>query len=266
MNAICLILPAAGEGRRFAASSKTSNHPVNKVEVQLAGRPIFLRAIESFKHRQDVVEIILAVPPDSIDQFKFKYGDRLGVYGVKVVPGGKAQRCDTVRHALDTVDPMCTHVAVHDAARPLATTSLIDRVFAAAERHAAVVPAVAVTNTLKRVRRINSAANGDEKAKPLDAILNSTDKTLVATRLVEQTIDRTNLVAVQTPQVFKADLLRRAYAQYACSGLDTTKFTDEAGLVESLGEPVHVIDGNVTNLKITRSDDLQIAEALLAAM
>ncbi len=262
---INLIIPAAGVGQRFTASTGEQSDAPTKVEALLGDQPMFLRSIECFKHRNDVTRIILAVNPDRMEAFRFAHGDRLGFLGVKVVPGGRRERWESVLAALDAVDDDCTHIAVHDAARPLAGMALVDRVFEAAQRHRAVVPGLPVSHTLKRV----VDPEGDTSAKqedddPLDAVLGDAGKTRIQTQLVAETIDRRHLVEVQTPQVFEADLLRRAYAAIAGEA-DVSGVTDDASLVEALGEPVRVVEGEAINMKITRSDDLKLAEAYLAA-
>ena len=146
------------------------------------------------------------------------------------------------------------------AARPLAGEALIDRVFDAAKRFPAVIPACDVGATLKRVE-VDDSIQAD--ADPLDAILGPSDKDEPPIRRVVKTIDRRNLVAVQTPQVFDAVLFRRAYLQLAEGGLDPKGITDDAQLLEAMGEPGRVVEGESTNLKITYPGDAELAEALL---
>jgi 2-C-methyl-D-erythritol 4-phosphate cytidylyltransferase len=260
---IAVILPAAGLGKRFNGSDAPSER--SKIELDLAGRPIFLRAIELFLNRAAVSQIILAVQPDSLDEFKFRWGDKLAFHNVTLVPGGKAERWETVLKALDAARPDCTHVAVHDAARPLASRALIDRVFEAAGRFTAVIPGLPVSATLKRVAVDESASQATD---PLDAILGGAGKPGGGgeVRRVVATVDRAGLVEVQTPQVFEVQLFRRAYAQITDGRLASgTAITDDAGLIEALGEPVRVVEGEATNLKITRPDDLKLAEAYASA-
>jgi len=143
---------------------------------------------------------------------------------------GGAHRADSVRAGLAAVTPGCDVVVVHDAARPLAPPSLFAGVIAAVRGGAdGAVPAVPVTDTVKRV----------EGGRVVD------------------TPPRDSLVAVQTPQAFRADALRAAHA----GGDDAT---DDAALVEAAGGTVVVVPGDPTNLKVTASDDLRVAEALLA--
>ncbi len=263
---IAVILPAAGLGKRFQDTSAAD--PLNlagrsKIELDLAGKPIFLRAIELFLNRPLITQIILAVNPDAVSDFQFRWGDKLAFHGVTLVPGGTAERWETVLKALAAVQPQCTHAAIHDAARPLASPQLIDRVFAAAERFAAVIPGAPVNATLKKVTDDPAAAAQD--ADPLDSILGGAGKSAMLVRRVVRTVDRADLIEVQTPQVFALPLLRRAYEQITSGKLSGAGITDDAGLVESLGEAVYVVEGESTNLKITRPDDLKLADAYLRA-
>lgn len=257
---ISVILPAAGASRRFRDTRGDELGGVNKIEADLAGRAVFLRAAELFQGRPQVVQLIVAVDPDELEQFKFRFGDQLAFHGIRLVPGGKAERWQTVLNALKEVDASATHVAVHDAARPLTSSKLIDRLFEAAQRYDAVIPAVPLNATLKRVAddEADSAAHAD----PIDAILGDAGRVDVHPRRVVETLDRSNLVEVQTPQVFEIKLLRRAYAQISDGKLDAAGITDDATLVEALGEPVHAIDGDVMNIKITQPDDLKLAGAI----
>ena len=268
---ITVIIPAAGVGKRFAGEDAVSHDAfgrqkaaTSKIEQEIHGKPVFLRSIDLFTQRQSsaraVIQILLAVNPDAIESFKFKWGERLRLFGIEVIAGGKKERWETVMNALRHVDADATHIAVHDAARPLATPALIDRVFEAGEKFAAVIPGLPVASTLKRV---DPTPVTQEESDPLDAILGSAGKTIISAQRVTETVSRSNLVEVQTPQLFEASLLRRAYAQIAAGQVDTTAITDDAGLIEALGEPVYVVDGEVTNLKITRAADMEFATALV---
>lgn len=260
---IAVILPAAGLGKRFVAASGADAVATSKIEMQLVGRPVFQRSIELFLNRPEVRQIILAVNPDSIDDFKFRWSDRLAFHDVTIVPGGRLERWETVSKALEAVDPQCTHVAIHDAARPMTSSGLIDRVFSTAARFPAVIPGLSVAATLKRVAAAEAAG---DKADPLDAIFGDAGKSRIDVRRVVETVDRSTLVEVQTPQIFEIELLRKAYRQIAegqIGGAGKPAITDDAGLVEMLGQSVFVVEGESTNLKITRPDDLKLAQAWL---
>lgn len=260
-----MILPAAGSGTRFTrgAGSNSAGQAggSSKIEMDLAGKPVFLHAVELFIRRSDVGQVIVAVAPDRFDDFRFRWGDKLAFLDVELVAGGETDRWQTVMRALDAVSTDATHIAVHDAARPLTSGTLIDRVFDAARRFPAVIPCCDVGATLKRVEVDDTVG---PETDPLDAILGPVDKDLPPVRRVVTTVDRRNLVAVQTPQVFEAVLLRRAYLQLAEGGLGPDGITDDAQLIEAMGEPVRIVEGETTNLKITYPADAELAEALLS--
>ncbi len=226
-----------------------------------------MRAVELFLQHEDVTQILLAVHPQRIDEFNLRWGDVLRFHGVQVVAGGTAERWETVAKALEHVSDNCTYVAVHDAARPLTSQAVINRVFETAKRYSAAVPGVAVSNTLKRVEPMDEArdaAAAGPSDDAIDAILGGAGKPSTSpVQRVVGTVDRNALVQVQTPQTFDVALLRRAYAQIAEGKFDATGVTDDARLVEALGEPVAVVEGDPLNLKITRPPDLELAEAIL---
>ncbi len=246
---LAVIIPAAGASSRYSASGGVRN----KIDEDLGGRPVLHRTVELFTNLDPVTSIIVAGPADSFDEFVLRHGDKLGLLGVKVCKGGRTHRWETVQNALALVPDDATHIAVHDAARPCVSPELVERMLAASEKHKAVIPGVDVPDTIKRI------APGEARQKeidPLDAILGgASDRTKV--RFVEETVSRERLVLIQTPQVFEAALLRRAYEQS-----DLTS-TDDASLVERIGEPVAVIDGDPRNIKITRPSDLELARRIL---
>lgn len=265
---IAVILPAAGLGKRFAANdaSTATNQadenastglaagmaPVTKIEADLSGQPVFVRAIELFLGRAEVGQIILAVNPDRIDEFTFRHGDKMKFHGVTIVAGGRKERWETVAKALAAVNDSCTHVAIHDAARPLTSDATIRRVFEAAATYDAVIPGLPVSSTLKRT------VLDTPPVDPLDDILGHAGKAVVELRKVVETVDRSDLVEVQTPQVFEINLLRSAYATLT----DGKGITDDAGLIEAQGKTVHVVQGDSGNLKITQAADLKLAQAI----
>jgi 2-C-methyl-D-erythritol 4-phosphate cytidylyltransferase/2-C-methyl-D-erythritol 2,4-cyclodiphosphate synthase len=178
--------------------------------------------------------VVVVVPPGKEARFR----DWQKEYGLgkiqAVVPGG-ADRQASVAQGLARVEPHYPVVLVHDGARPLASPELLDRAAAAAATYGSAVAAIPVIETLKR------APDGQH---------------------VLQTVDRTGLWAVQTPQAFQRELLCRAHAQAAQEGF---RGTDEASLVEHCGHSVRLIPGERTNLKITLPEDFIVAEALLQA-
>lgn len=260
---VAVIIPAAGSGRRFANQSGAddADRGKSKIELDLAGRPVLLWSIEQFARRADVCQTIVAVAPDQIDDFRLRHGDRLGLLGTQIVPGGELERWQTVQRAIEHVSPEATHIAVHDAARPLVTRKLIDRVFEQAALHSAVIPATPVSNTLKRVAKVQPV---DGEADPLAHILGQDAPTTLIGKVVD-TVDRSELVQVQTPQVFEAPLLRRAYQLLAGGGVETAQVTDDARLIELIGESVFAVEGDPHNLKVTVPDDLLLVRLLAQA-
>jgi 2-C-methyl-D-erythritol 4-phosphate cytidylyltransferase len=251
---VCVIIPAAGRSRRFGESDKLAQ--------DLGGRALLIRTVELFAKRDDVRSIVVAGPPEPAEEFEAfrdRYGPTLGFHGATIIAGGRAERWETVRNALAAVPDDATHVAVHDAARPGASKELLDRTFDAASRLPAVVPALAVSSTLKRVSSREEEIAGDDADDALaDAILGDEGKTSLRARRVIETVDRSDLVEIQTPQVFEASLLRRAYDQADLGGA-----TDDAALVERLGEPVYTVEGDPCNFKITRPADLRVMRAVM---
>lgn len=226
MSRFAAILPAAGKSSRFADARR------KKPFVELRGRPVWVRTAEAFVNREDVVQTLVCIAPEDMDWFKEKYAPNLAFMNVQIVAGG-ATRVETVQNALVRVRSDVDFIAVHDAARPLIVRKWIDAVFAAAEKSGAALPAVPLSSTIKRVDR---------------------------GRVIE-TVDRNGLWGAQTPQVFARQILLDAYAKR--DGFDAT---DEAQLVERIGQPVTVIEGWPMNIKITTQDDFRMAEALVGVL
>ena len=261
---VAVIIPAAGVGHRFGAG--------DKLATDFGGRPVLLRSIEPFTKREEVDAIIVAGPPDDLQSFRDRYGAQLGFLGATVVQGGRRERWETVLRAIEAVPEGCTHVAIHDGARPLVDDGLVGRVFEAGRANNAVIPGIPVRDTLKRceAERFEAA----ERDAGVDAILGLDDDGVddilgevaveqespgprISGRRVEATVQREGLWRVQTPQLFEIELLRRAYAAGDLDGA-----TDDAMLVERLGEPVVMVEGDERNLKITTQSDLEIARAI----
>jgi len=223
MSKVAVIVPAAGAGKRFGGN-------VKKPFAKIDDRPVFIRSIELFINRPDVCQTILAVAPDDHDVVKQKYAANLMFMGIRLVKGG-ATRWASVRAALDAVDDAADLVCVHDAVRPCVLDSWIDAVFKKAAETGAAILAAPLSGTIKR------ASNGR----------------------VGETVPREGLYEAQTPQVFRKDLLRRAYAEMP----DDFQPTDDAQVVERLGEPVAIVPADRRNIKITEPGDLALARAIL---
>jgi 2-C-methyl-D-erythritol 4-phosphate cytidylyltransferase len=227
MPKVAVIIPAAGAGKRFGGN-------VKKPFALLENRPVFIRSIELFINRDDVVQTILTVSPDDYDVVKEKYAANIMIMGLKLVKGG-AERYESVRAALEALDPTAELVCVHDAVRPCVLEDWIDKVFAEATKNGAAILAAPLSGTIKRV-----AESG----------------------VIDATVPRAGLYEAQTPQVFKKELLLRAYADVP----KNVHPTDDAELVERLGHGVTVVTTDHRNLKITEPGDLALAAALLKDM
>jgi 2-C-methyl-D-erythritol 4-phosphate cytidylyltransferase len=218
------IIVAGGSGTRFGAE-------LPKQFLELGGKPILMRSIEAFANSGNCpVDVIVTLPSDQMDLWQ-RLCDRYG-FDVphRVVPGGET-RWHSVKHALDSMGDVneVDIIAVHDGVRPMVTADVICRTIAAARRDGAAIPVVALNDSVRQV--VGEASHA---------------------------LDRSALRAVQTPQAFDARLLLDAYSlPYQPT------FTDDASVVEQLGHPITLVEGDPHNLKITRPMDLALAEYLL---
>jgi 2-C-methyl-D-erythritol 4-phosphate cytidylyltransferase / 2-C-methyl-D-erythritol 2,4-cyclodiphosphate synthase len=234
------VVVAAGSSRRMGG--------VDKLQADLAGWPVLRWSLEALV-AAGVERIVVATSPDSIAEVA---GAAWLPDAVVAVVGGGARRQDSVaagvvalaesegssggrrpgapRRGATPHDPV---ILVHDAARPLVSPMLIKAVAEAVAKYGAAIPVMPVAETLKRL-------DGDN---------------------IGTTIDRTNVVAAQTPQGARRSLFERAYAAYHPNGPET--WTDEASLLEACRIPVHAIDGEATNLKVTVPVDLELARVML---
>lgn len=226
MPSVAVIIPAAGQSSRFGGREK-------KPFASLDGRPVWQRSAELFWTRDDVHKVYLVISPEDREDFKTRFQHVIAFANAEVVNGGQ-ERFDSVANALARIPESVDLVAVHDAVRPLGTSSLVDAVFAAAAKTGAAIPAIPVADTLKRVDP--------------------------ATNRIVETVPRAGLWQAQTPQVFRRDWLVEAYARRNEFG---TAITDDGQLVEALGHSVTVVPGSPTNFKITTRDDLDLAEAIV---
>ena len=226
MSKVAVIIPAAGRSERFGGE--------NKALAKVDGRPAFLRTVEHFINRDDVLQTILVVAGKELEQVRSKYGPNLGFMGVLLVEGGE-ERADSVAAGLENVKEEVELVAIHDAARPCVTAQMIDAVFAEAAKTGAAILATPLTGTVKRV----SAAG-----------------------VIDATVPREGLFEAQTPQVFRRQLIIEAYANRSTEG---EPVTDDAQLVEAAGHPVSVVKSDPTNIKITTKADTTLANAIIKA-
>ena len=219
------IIAAAGAGTRMA-----SDRP--KQFLLLAGTPVIFHTLQPFEECAQIHEVIVVLPAEESAGFL----SLAGKYGLRklarVVPGG-ATRADSVKRGLMAIRSATAEiVAVHDGVRPFVTVDEINSTIAAAQADGAAILVAPVTDTVKQV------SDGS----------------------VVQTLARDGLRRALTPQCFRYELLRQAYQR---ADINDPSLTDESALVEQLGRPVTVIEGNSRNIKITTAEDLMIAEAFL---
>ncbi|MGA1667179.1 MAG: 2-C-methyl-D-erythritol 4-phosphate cytidylyltransferase [Candidatus Nanopelagicales bacterium] len=222
-GATAVIVPAAGRGERLGPGAP-------KALRTLAGQPILLHAVRNLATARGLDLIVVAVPEESCEEARALLQ---GIdIPITIVSGGETRQ-DSVARALLALPSEVDVVLVHDAARPLVPSDVVDRVVGAVRAGAqAVIPTLGVVDTVKEV-------DGDG--------------------VVRATLDRARLQAVQTPQGFARDVLQRAHA--ASDGGDAT---DDAGMVERMGVIVQTVPGHEEAFKITRPLDLVLAEAILA--
>jgi 2-C-methyl-D-erythritol 4-phosphate cytidylyltransferase len=221
-----VILPAAGKSSRFGDTKQ------KKIYFELDGRAVWLRAVLPFVNREDVSQIIMAIAADDREMFERRYRASVAFMNIKVIDGG-ADRTETVARALEFVGPECEYIAIHDAARPCLAHDLVDAVFEAAQIHGAALPAIPIVDTIKRA--------GED-------------------HLTNGTVPRQQLYLAQTPQVFRRDLLLKAYAERSRVA---AAVTDDCQLVEALGQGCAIVKGSAFNIKITTHADLKLAAAIL---
>lgn len=199
---------------------------IPKQFVPLGGKPILQHAIERFLLDETVARVIVAIPEPLLPGIAPTSTERL-----RFVAGGETRQT-SVSRALQAVSDDFDLVAVHDAVRPFVSTAMFHAVLAAAEASGAAFPGVPVTDTIH-------ALSGES---------------------ISQTLDRSQLVAAQTPQCFRLSILRDVLARAAS---ESEQGTDEAGLAARYGIDVRVVPGDPANIKITRREDLLVAEAYL---
>ncbi|MDD5262466.1 MAG: 2-C-methyl-D-erythritol 4-phosphate cytidylyltransferase [Methylacidiphilales bacterium] len=223
MKTCSAILLAAGSSRRLG---------FDKILTPLAGRPVLCYSLQALKESPSILEIILVTREDIRDRVGELVRETPGDNPVHVILGG-VERQDSVFEGLRKISDGTGEVLIHDAARPLLAEDLIEGVLSMAREKGAAVTAHRASDTLKQA---------DEQARVL------------------QTLDRSNIWAMGTPQVFRRDLICEAYAKVQAAGVPVT---DDAAAVERLGHPVYLAESGRLNLKITRPSDWEILELWL---
>ncbi|MBR5228854.1 MAG: 2-C-methyl-D-erythritol 4-phosphate cytidylyltransferase, partial [Firmicutes bacterium] len=243
---ISVIIAAAGSAKRMGGG-------LNKQYIVLDGMPVLARSVDVFERNPLVDEIVIVVKAGEEERCRSEIVEAYGFKKVSCVMAGGSERQYSVRAALAALDPECGYVLVHDGARPLVSDETVDAVIFTCIETGAAVPAVPVKDTIKEVA-LDMAG-----AAPAGAGADVPDK--VGGLVVLGTPDRSRLRAVQTPQGFEKALLDKAYG--LLDGDDGVVVTDDASLVEALGHPVSVVEGEEKNIKITTPADVKKAEIMM---
>ena len=217
---VWVVVPAGGRGVRMGRK---------KQDIRLGARPVLRWTLDVLEASGEIAGIVVAVPAEDVGAWRRRLR---ACRKVRAVVAGGPERQESVARGLAAVPSEAPWILVHDGARPCVTPELVRRVVEATRAHGAAIAAVPVAETLKR------AAEG----------------------WVKETVPRDGLWAIQTPQGFRADLLREAHRRARADGI---LGTDDAALVERLGAPVCLVAGLPGNLKITRPEDLPLARRLL---
>jgi len=219
MNLYAIIV-AAGTGKRMGTD-------IPKQFLEIAGKPVLMHTIERFRLFDESVKIIAVLPADQLSYWEELKAEYSFDIPHTVVKGGNS-RFLSVKNGLMHVE-IPGLVAIHDSVRPLVSIDTIKRCFEAAEKYGSAIPVISSADSLRIV----------------------TDKGSIP-------VDRHNIRQIQTPQVFNAELIKKAYLEEY-----DPAFTDDATVLEKTGEEIHLVEGNRENIKITNPEDLLISEALL---
>ena len=230
---VSVILPAAGLGTRMGRAAPEKAGTSRKQFMLLEGSPILLHTIRKFVDTPEVIEIVVALRAEDMGWVRDLLAAERFSKPVRLVEGGESRQ-ESVENALATLGPGTELVAVHDAVRPFIEQPVLEKVFAEAAETGAAIVGIVPVDTVKQVHR----------------------------NKIRQTIPRERLVLAQTPQVFRYDLLKEAFAK---AREDSFSGTDESSLVERLDQvEVSVIMGSDRNIKITKPSDMDLARLFLA--
>ncbi len=219
------IIVAGGSGTRFGAATP-------KQFLMLHGSPVLMRTIDSFYNADNSVIIKVALPKAQIELWRSLCKQYTFTTPHSIIEGGET-RFHSVKNCIDAILPeVCDNdlIAIHDGVRPLIDIATINRIYNVATDTGAVIPVIAVSDSIRRKK--------DD--------------------YTSEALDRNTLVAVQTPQIFKADILIAAYSQPF-----SDKFTDDASVVEAFGIKIALTHGDNRNIKITHPFDIAVAETIL---
>lgn len=223
-----VVIAAAGTGSRMGS-------PINKQYLLLNGRPVLAYSLDLFEQYDPIDEVIIVAKSAEVEFCEQEIVKKYGYRKVSRVVAGGSERQDSVWAGLNHLDNRTAYVAVHDGARPLLSLELLDSLYKEARQWGAAIPGILAKDTLKMIDRDG---------------------------FVSHTLDRTSVIAVQTPQIFQFHKLKKAYQE---AGNDNYRATDDASLFEKYMGRVKVVAGQNDNLKITAPEDIIIAEGLLKA-
>lgn len=223
MNGVVIV--AAGTGSRMKKD-------INKQFIKLKNKEIVAHTIEKFYNSENIDDIVVVIREDEEKYFNKNIKEKYGFTDIKVAHGGN-ERQDSVFNGIKMLKKECDVVLIHDGARPFVTEDIIKRSINKANEHNAIVVGVKVKDTIKVV-----SDNGN----------------------IVDTPNRSYLWAVQTPQVFKYDIITKAYED---AYNNNYYGTDDAMLVERIGYNVKMIEGSYNNIKITTQEDLEFGEQIL---
>ena len=225
---VVAIITAAGIGARMGFEKA-------KQFIDLCGKPMLAVTLSHFQKCNLIDRIVLVVSQDDVDYCKREIVDRYKLSKVfKVIVGGK-RRQDSVRNGVEAVADSCRWVLIHDGVRPLVTNGLIERVIKAAKDFRAVITGLPVKETVKEI---------DGQGRVL------------------RSVDRSRLWLIQTPQIFRWEDINLAHQEAVKHGWEEA--TDDAFLIEKMGIPVKIIEGEGNNIKVTTPQDLDIARFLIS--
>lgn len=223
-----VVVVAGGSGSRMGAA-------MPKQFLDIAGHPVLVRTIERMHAALPDSQIVVVLPEAHVELWQECYEKAKCKVEHSIALGG-ATRFDSVASGIAALSDDCTLIAVHDGVRPMLSVEMIRRGVECAEKNGAAVPVIAVVDSIREVD-----SQGASHA-----------------------VDRSRLRAVQTPQVFRADLLKKAYEAIGARLDDRSKATDDASVVEMYGHAVALYEGEPQNLKLTTPTDLSVAEMILA--
>lgn len=229
---VAVILPAAGLGTRMRAAAESTGTS-RKQFMLLEGVPILIHTVRKFIASHHVSEVVIALRPEDISWAEEMIAHEKFPKPVRCVEGGETRQ-ESVAHALAALAPDVDLVAVHDAVRPFVSQEIISSVILEAAHYGAAITGIVPVDTVKQVHR----------------------------HVVRGTLNRDRLVLAQTPQVFRAEILRQAFARAQEDGFTGT---DESSLVERLETvEIRVVAGSDRNIKITRPSDMELAQLFLS--